>query len=682
MPKTRWTVKELKEIWARGIKCWPPPGEGIRYGASDHFLPLLVNNWSVRQKFSNKEAFEAMGMDYIHSAMPEHRFVGDLLFGGTGGGKTSHAVGIGMEYTFMFPGCKGLVGGRVYGDLKENVISQYQALLSIKAPWDHPAVKSHPSMTSSHNKKLIIEPYPGAMWSEIEFFQMDDWERVRGRNRDWMHLEEISQFQDDSVIDEAPRRLRGTILPVSHLICTTNPPESTSHWTYPKWNVNQYLASWDGPRTPIGNPCKCQFCQSCLNHKPCLGEFPYDEFGVCTNPECAFIKISNGQRGTRDYYSIKDSKGIDHRIVCPGNQNYWRLFFSDASDNNHIRADYLQTIIGSSDSRVAALYAKGTPMELNSNNAYRKFSQANINHESTPLDPEKEMHWSFDFNTRPQCSVICQETYDIKGELDRVDQIGEIILFDIKEVVEQDEKSLGAGPEHVAAAFMEKYPEFKQIIHLWGDPTAVNKSTSPLEATKFQIIHDILVKKGYKVVMEVKKQKGVIRLIPLADRVNNANYLFRDDEGKIKFFINKECEYTITSLRDVKIDKSGEKLDKRLIDEYARRTTKVIYPEDVYKRIQLVSHPGDAITYYLFQRFPLIKNNIKNTFFVVPGETSFKLDGNKMTETKSLIKEQEKEESSKLILEPEPTFMEVFERLGFNDNSEDDSSFFLSHFGQ
>lgn len=830
MGRTKWTPKEIRDIWAKGIKCWPNPGQDVRYGASDDFLPVLINNWDVRERFCEPEAYENIQSEFIHGGIPSHRFVGDLLWGGTGchgldtpilmydksirvvqdikvgdqimgpdygprnvislkrgrgqlykvtpenekpficdskhilslraewdlkprnisittfvkcplwtkwilklyktfpngkrelldfkieelergdyfgfeidgdqlylldtlivshnSGKTSHSVGLGMEYTFLYPGTKGLVGGAVYGDLRANVISQWQSLLSIRAPFDHPCVKCSPSLTSAHCKELKIEPYPGAIWSEIEFFQVLDWERVRGRNKDWMHLEEISQFLDSSIIDEAPRRLRGTILPVSHLFCTTNPPESTSHWIYPKWNVNQYLTSWEGkPKTPIGNPCTCQFCQKCLNAKPSLGEWPWDENHTCTNPDCAFIKVT-GKRARRDFYKIKDKHGVDHDLVCPGNQYYWRLMFSDAASNAHIRADYLQTIVGSSDSNVAALYARGTPMELNSNNAYNSFSLLNINTIDVEFDPSKDLHLCLDFNKRPACSCVVQETLDSRGEIVRIDCIDEIILFDIREILEkfgpnmtkeEFKRNRGAGPEHTAEYLMKKFPDFRKTVYLWGDPTATTKNTSPLEKTKFQIIHDILDKAGYKVKMMVDQSNE--RSIPLLDRLNNANWLFKDNTNHITCYINKKCEYTVTSIRDIKLDKSGQRLDKANIDEYARRTTKVIYPEDVYKSVQFVSHPGDGLTYYLYQRLPIIKKIDRNLFFSVPGETSYKLQNNNLVETKYKSEEEKKKDNPILYIaedENNPSFLDQLQGMGasFDDENQLDENFF------
>lgn len=694
MVRTKWSQKELKDIWAKGIKCFPDPKPGVRYGVSDDFLPVCINNHDARERFSKEESFSEIQSLFVHAKSHKHRFSGDLLWGGTGSGKSQTAVGLGLEYAFLYPGSRGLVGGRVYGDLKANVIDLYKQLLTIKSPWDHPAVKSYPSMTSSHNKTLIIEPYPGALWSEIEFFQMDDWERVRGRNRDWMHLEEISQFLDSSIIDEAPRRLRSMRLPVSHLICTTNPPESTSHFIYPKWHVNQYLETWgDKLKTQIGSKCTCQFCQACLDAD--LGEFSFDDQGFCINPKCDFKKATGGIPAKRDAYKIRDSRGVWHDSVCPGNEHYWRLIFSDASSNPHRRSDYLQTIIGSSDAKVGELYAKGKPMELNANNSYSSFSQLNINTDNVEFDPSKDLHFSFDFNKRPACSCVLQETLDVNGEIARIDCIDEVILFDIREILEKFGPNMtknefirnrGAGPEHSAEYFMKKFPNFKQTVYLWGDPTATVKNTSPLEKTKFQIVHDILYDAGYKVKMMVDQDSD--RSIPLLDRINNANWLFKDYYNKLTCFINQKCEYTITSIRDIKFDKSGQFLDKKLIDEYARRTTKVIYPEDIYKAVQFVSHPGDALTYYLYQRLPVIKK-IDHAFFSIPGETSFKLQGNKIVETKSQAaneKKQQNEENPSLYIEekePIQTFMEQLEGMGasFDEAEHFDDSNFSSYFG-
>lgn len=641
-----WTPEEEAEIWRQGIKVFPDAKPGEKYGYSDKFKPAAINNYAVREKYRDLPVF---------SRTHDHRLEILLLWGGTGSGKSSHAVALGLEYTFGFPGSQGLVGGNVYKDLYQNVITMYRDRLTIREPWDHPSVRKHPS-EDGHNKILTIEPYPGAPYSSIEFFQFKDWIRVRGRNRDWIHFEEISQLADVSIIDELPRRCRSLLMPTSHIICTTNPPESTSHWIYPKWNISQHMKSYEGEKTPIGKPCTCHLCQDCLNNKK--GEFKFDKNGFCTNKDCV-TKTRKAKRDSKgniiqlgpptelEYYYMKH-KGQNIKCFCPGGQYFWRVLFSSAVDNPHVRADYMQSQ-SNSDSKINQLYVQGEPMDLNSNSAFASFSNLNIREEEKEVDYDKDIMWGFDFNNRPQCSAICQETYKEDGELDYIDQLDEIILFDIKEVYnrinEYGERERGASPEHIAATFMKRYPNFKKNIYMYGDPSAVNKTSGPLEVTKFQIIYNILSKAGYNVEMMVKKTKEK-RQIPIPDRVNNANWLFKDYEGRIRFYINKKCEYTITSLKDLKIGPDGLNFLKKNIDEYARRTTEVIFPEDVYKYVRLISHPADAVTYYLYQKFPLISGTKTLMFLNVPGESTTIFEDGKIISERSEVRSQKYQEES------------------------------------
>ena len=422
------------------------------------------------------------------------------------------------------------------------------------------------------------------------------------------------------------------------------------------------MKGYAGEITPIGQPCNCQYCQDCLNQG--LGNFEFDDTGFCPNPECPtrYRKATKDNEGNviklgpsteKEYYFMKH-KGETIKCSCPGGQYFWRVLFSSAVDNPHIRADFIQSQ-SNSDARVNSLYVRGEPIDLNANNVFSSFSQLNVRDFNKPVDYEKDLFWSFDFNNRPQCSVVCQEVYKLSGELDYVDQLDEIILFDIREVLcTLGETERGASPEHVADEFMKRYPDFKKTIWMYGDPTAVNKSNGPLEKTKYQIIYDMLTKRGYNVKMTVKKRMhkdDPNRMIPIIDRVNNANWLFRNNTETIRFYINKKCEYTIMSLKDLKWDKSGAKPDKGNIDEYARRSMDIIL--DPYKRVLFVSHPADALTYYLFQKFPLIKTNEKALFLQIPGESTIFFKEGKLVEQESdlkklvkLIKEDEKKEES------------------------------------
>jgi hypothetical protein len=543
---------------------------------------------------------------------------------------TSNGAALGLTYLTSFPGCEIIIGAKKYKDVEKNVLDKYyRPRLSIKEAYDHPWVVTKPG---EHNKKLelaIPDEKGEIKISTLHAMHFDDWERLRGQETSFIHFEEVSQMDDANPFEELTRRLRSTTSPMRQLYCTTNPPESMSHWIYDKWDFSPYLSDFEGER-PNPKLCSCQFCKECLDQ---LGlKFPYDDYGVCTNPTCANIELMETIKKTAEtpelikigpYPRSTFDLGFGEEY-CPGNQNFYRIFMGNAKDNYALPAEVMQSAKTAHDAKKWSLYMLGEPGSLVSNKGYPAYSTNNVIN-SVEADPEKDIHWSHDINIRPCCSVIGQEGL---MEINGVEEIVPIVLEEsvLWDCMTPDGKKVrGVGPEHVAEDFINKYKEWNELskeyghrtVYIHGDHTALNNKSgvSPLAASTYQVMVDRLQAAGFKCICTLKKTPGVKIQVNELDRVNCVNWLLCDYEGNRRLTImRKGTPYLRKSLEDLQFDKSSQKLKKKQCDDAAAETTDT-------SKIHLISHVSDALGYWLVRKWNLVQkpDGSIDRFVYIPG---------------------------------------------------------------
>jgi hypothetical protein len=475
----------------------------------------------------------------------------------------------------------------------------------------------------------------------MKLFHFSDWERLRGKEYVYAHVEELSQLKEEITLDEISRSLRSSMSPFRMLYAATNPAKR-SHFMYDKWpELYKHMPNFTGtPPDPV--KCKCHLCTMCLNKDM---EFEYDEFGVCTNPNCAFLDfcLENGNdpiRFTSPSYTIdfghKDSRNKPLR--CKGNQPYWRMIHCTTEENYHLPTTMVQDLKDSQDEANFKMFTLGEIIDLGVAKAFPAFSfDYNVNTGKPFIaDPTKDIFWTHDHNNRPRCAVVIQEHTEssISTEKDDVDVevrcIKDYALFDTEEELldESGKRIRGVGPEHVAQAFIRDFSDWnkesielknQRTVYIHGDHTALNMKMGPFAPNEFQIMHDLLVEAGFLVEIAVRKETSKGIQIGVADRLAVTNWMLRDDKGRARVVINKDCKYLIRSLEDTErkpLDK--EPIDKSC-DELARRATNL-------SKIHLVTHPAEALGYYLVRRFNLLKIDDGFKFVYVPGEKLMNFD--------------------------------------------------------
>ena len=484
-----------------------------------------------------------------------------------------------IELLVKFPGCQAAVGGKNYPLLKRNVINEFGRRFSaFDEDWDHPIIKKKP--TQNEQTARLISFYDPRLkanvFSTLTFINLDKFEVARGFNADVILIEEVNLMSGDS-FEEMIRRSRGRILPVRQFILTMN-PTGDRDWVFTKFNLRQWEPTYDGPPIPIGKPCTCHLCQACLNNDK--GEFVW-EGG--TQLRSNYVD-RDGVLIPNRLYSWTGGKcpncGAKKGTSCPGEQHWYRVIRSRSADNIHNPDSYVQDMKASMDPEMFRSYVLGEIIQLRKGKAYKSWSNDNILPKDIPLNYEKDLIWTHDFNLNPMCSVIWQE--------------GEGGIHVVDEIIKWD-----GTAEVVAAEFVKRYKHFKGKILIYGDPAGLNAGRSESRRNEFQIIYDYLSKYKLNVEICMKKIPGETK-IGIRDRISNVNVMLKNASGEIRVRINPSCEGIINSLSTVSWDENGKEEDDNIDDLAVQDPNRDTNPPPM-------THPACALGYAIYKRFPLIE---------------------------------------------------------------------------
>lgn len=511
---------------------------------------------------------------------PHHHGLDIFLFDGANrSGKTITACARTMQYLLAYPGSVALVGAENQPLLQRTALEEWRKRFTVYKDWDHPLVDRYPTQ---HTKRLRLRNGSTA-W----FLHFNDFKILRGVEADIVHIEEASLLPNEESMNELVRRLSGRRGPVKQLILTTNPEESRG-WIYEKFALKQDEPDYDGSALPRGERCKCQYCPTCMNAVrggsfsewiKAYGHSIMFVDGVC--PTCS---------------AAKDNE-------CPGDQEFFRVVRTRSADNPHLPSDYVDNMRSSMSEEYFALYGEGKLVELRKGKTYKSFSKLNVSTVPKQIDYSKPLIWTFDFNVSYQCSVLCQES---EG---RVDVIDEFILPE-------------AGPEHVAKEFLRRYPNYFGEILIYGDPAALNRKTSSTDISQFQVIYNILHSAGKNVTVTVKKIEKLTK-VPVIPRVDCTNMMLCDATGMRRLFINPHCKFLLLSLEDLRWKETAgqrSQIDTQCDKNAAKNPNKRI--------LHLLSHPTDALGYYLYKKFPIVVDRKMPMFVQIPEAGVVDTDGN------------------------------------------------------
>lgn len=510
----------------RQLEFWPKPKAGMRRGPNPKQKLLWI------EKMPDSIRPHKHGTDIV------------LFLGGTRSGKTASAVARALSIAYHYDKAKIIVGSVNFTHLNDTVIEEYKKLLSIRKDWDHPFVLRGPNQ---NHKRIKF-----ANGSTIMFVNLDQHMKLLGKEADIIHIDEPELLQSSDALETLMTRLSGTNVPFKQVILTANPTENLE-WMIEWFSLKQFEEDYAGPPIPIGKPCRCHFCAKCEE---------------TTKEDVIYI---NGMCPTCGHKKDND---------CPGNQYFIRVVQSTAADNEHLREGYQRDLNATLSYDKRQQYSKGFVLHRAKGKIYNSFDGQTVFTQDVPIDRDKDLIWTLDFNQHPQCSVICQEY--IEDGLTHVAVLDEIVLW-------------GAGPEQVGAEFIRRFKhlDLKGKVHIYGDPSGWTGAIKGLTKDRFTHISEMLEEAGFDVLLHARKG-----WFPIASRIDSVNWMLKDGNGYRRMKINPSCRHVILGAERIEWDKNGKKEDEKC-DHLARKKGK-------QGELWLMTHPMAALGYFIVAAHPMV----------------------------------------------------------------------------
>lgn len=591
------------------FKLWPTPAEGMPYGPTGKQKLLFIDELPDE---------DTLWWDGVNIRRPHYHPTDVVLFvGGARSGKTLSSMRRVISYLNRFPGAVAIIGADNYKQLQRTAMVEWQEVFSHKSPWDHINFKNGIiTRKPTYSDQRVV--YRNSSVAHFLHFKQE--EKLKGLKASIIGFEEADMLPHEGAFEELLARLSNPIGAVRQLILTTNPVKARKGWIKHKFKLWQNDPDYKGKIEPIVPPCKCQFCPKCIAKDrgewlyvdPVTREPSFARGSECSNPDCPIWEMTS--KSGQPFRFKKDND-------CPGEQVYFRVIETSSDDNPHKPSDYESSASAGMSKKTAAAMIGGKITEDHEGEVYQALHKGNIVFNEVELDYSKDLIWSLDFNYDPQCSIVAQETETESSFT--VNVIDEINLWD-------------ALPEHAAKEFCARYHGFKtsgKVVKIYSDPAGLWGGGNDLKPTFYKTIFDYLasptnelgeideengtpfkVKKMMKVDPKPYRDPTRVKVkVKVSDKVDSLNAMMMNERGETRLFINYSCQYLISSLEGTKWDGTGQNIDKN-IDKVAARKREAIMP---------MTHPSDALGYYIATRFPLIRNKRGLSIVHTPGESSF-----------------------------------------------------------
>ena len=294
---------------------------------------------------------------------------------------------------------------------------------------------------------------------------------------------------------------------------------------------------------------------------PNLAWFGIDELTYC-EPE-AWLRLEARLRDAKAKrlcgFGVFTPKGFDwvyQKFLAKKTKGY-RLIQAPPFENSHVLnavPDFYERLESSYDPLFYEQEALGKFLNIRQGRAYYAFSRSEHVREGK-YNPMLPLHWAWDFNLTPMCSLICQRVGD------EIQVLDEIVL------------NTSSTPE-VCREFLSRWGHaLSQKLYIYGDASGASGHTAS-GSSDYQVI-----KQFFRTVTFIVPRANP----PVRDRVNTVNARLTNARGERQLFIDPRCNSLLADLEQVTYKAGSTQLDKE--SDPAR------------------THTSDALGYFLWQAF-------------------------------------------------------------------------------
>lgn len=488
-----------------------------------------------------------------------------VALGAPRSGKTVGIVAKVLETCLTYPGTIVIVGSMDYEHLKTSIIKDFENLLSVKEEFDSPVLKKgeHGKTKKLNRENKELQFKNGSI---IRFCNLKLFIKTLGTKADIIVVEEAPTLPDEEMLDVLFGRLSNTAVPWKMMVLTGNPLKKMPTWIKKRFNLDTLRSDYDGPPKQIGKPCPCQYCLKCLKHTKQRIERIN---GLC--PVCGYRNKSD----------------------CPGNQLWQQVVLFQPKDNDKVPDTLDADNEAAMDEATYRRMGAGHLDLPEDGKCYPLFSLKNVLGSKPSLDPKKDLIWAMDFNSHPQCSIICQE-YD---SIHPITGVATTEILAVDEIVKWNWTI-----KRVAREFIRRYKPLglQGKVLIYGDPAGwigkvVNEDDEPDEKQfdNYTILIEALEKAGFDVECRVPHTTFLIQ-----DRITNVNFMLEDGDDYRRVKISPACEHLIASLEDVVWDPNGSGKEWEAMDRKAKKSGE-------WTKVHPMTHPAAAFGYYLLIEHPI-----------------------------------------------------------------------------
>lgn len=350
----------------------------------------------------------------------------------------------------------------------------------------------------------------------VRFKGLDDEENIKGiEDYDIVYNNEWSQFLETHWSQQR-KRLRGR--PNQKFICDWN-PISSQLWIYKEWlDLDEWI---DLPLNMPGSPTQ------------------YNKL----DPEHSFKRINKIGNAVWIKVTYRDNYWIVGHPTGEGG-------FKDEETLRDFEWDRLHK------PNLYRIYANGERGILRTGGEFWK--QFDETKHVGPLKPEKDttIHVSLDENVNPYVTIGIWQYISADKQIRQVDEL--------------PCKSPDNNAPKAAKKLAEwlKRMEYKDVVFVYGDPSASRKSTVDENSSSFyDKFNEVLKKEGFKVVSRVAKSAPEVALS--AAFIND---IYENNLYDYSIMISDKCKVSIDDYATVKEDKDGRMLKPKVKDPESKVT--------------------------------------------------------------------------------------------------------------